>query len=516
MDFAKDLEILYRSRFTLMIVITPEESRAMKAMQKMCDGLGIGCVSWDIADGFKVLSGTAAGLTSNNGGPKEPIGALTEIEKVTGRALFVLKDFHELWKNAQVKRKLRNLAYALPSKGVSLVVVTPCNEIPPELKDDAQVMDYPLPREDELDEVLKEVGTHPKVQIKLNELQRQKLLQAALGLTWSQAKRVFFKAATQNAGVLSDEHIKLVTEEKRQVIRGSEALEFYPVSETMNDVGGLDVLKEWLKIRERAFTKKAAAHGVETPKGVGLIGVPGTGKSLTAKTIASVWRMPLLRLDTGALYGSLVGESEARTKAALQVADTIAPCVLWIDEMEKAFAHGGLDSGTSTRVFGQILTWMQEKTTPVFVVATANDIGALPPELMRKGRFDEIFFLDLPSTEERKEIFSVLLHRKKLLPEKFDLNALANETEYFVGAEIEQAIKDAITFAFSDGERPVTTKDIQAQIRKLVPLVKSQPERLKELRKWLEDGKAVSASYKESEVALKKALPVDLWIEGQD
>src|SRR5207302_10170443 len=205
-----------------------------------------------------------------------------------------------------------------------------------------------------------------------------------------------------------------------ELIRESEALEFYPVTETADDVGGLLVLKQWVRLRERAFTQEAGNYGLPAPKGIALIGIPGTGKSLTAKMIGGLWRLPLLRLQVGLRFGSLVGESEERARRATRLAETVAPCIVWIDEMEKALAHGGQDAGTSTRVFGSILTWMQEKKSPVFVVATANDISTLPPELLRKGRFDEIFFLDLPTLEERREIFAVHLRKRNRLPQDFD------------------------------------------------------------------------------------------------
>jgi SpoVK/Ycf46/Vps4 family AAA+-type ATPase len=271
-------------------------------------------------------------------------------------------------------------------------------------------------------------------------------------------------------------------------------LEFYPVTETPDDVGGLGVLKGWLRTRDLAFTQKARDYGLPAPKGIALIGIPGTGKSLTAKMIGGLWRMPLIRLDVGALFGSLVGESEERTRRALHLAETIAPCVLWIDEMEKALAHGGLDSGTSTRVFGSILTWMQEKTAEVFVVATANDISSLPPELLRRGRFDEIFFLDLPNFTERCEIFGVHLRKRRRVPQDYDIPALAARSAGYVGAEMEQAVIDAMYNGFSNSGREFSTQDILDALARQVPLSVSQRETIEGLRAWLRDGRAQSAS----------------------
>jgi SpoVK/Ycf46/Vps4 family AAA+-type ATPase len=333
------------------------------------------------------------------------------------------------------------------------------------------------------------------------------MVEAALGLTESQAKRVYARALVSTP-ILDDRAIDLVTEEKKQIIRESEALEFYAVSETPEDVGGLGLLKEWLRLRERAFTAEARAYGLPTPKGITLLGIPGTGKSLTAKTIGGLWHQPLLRLDVGAIFGSLVGESEEKLRQALRLVETVAPCILWVDEIEKALAHGGLDSGTSTRVFGSFLTWMQEKTAPVFVVATANDISSLPPELLRKGRFDEIFFLDLPTEDERKEIFAVHLRKRRRVPIDYDIEALAAASEGYVGAELEQAVIEAMYIGFNDNQREFTTEDILKSLKRLVPLSVSQRETIGSLRLWLREGRAQSASFAEPEEAARKAVRI--------
>jgi SpoVK/Ycf46/Vps4 family AAA+-type ATPase len=329
-----------------------------------------------------------------------------------------------------------------------------------------------------------------------------------LGLTASQAHRVFAKAIVSD-GVLDDRDIDLVMQEKKEIIRESEALEFYAVTETADDVGGLDVLKEWLRLRERAFTQEARDYGLPAPKGVALIGIPGTGKSLTAKMIGGLWRLPLLRLDVGALFGSLVGESEERARRALGLAETVSPAILWLDEIEKSLAHGSGDSGTSARVFGTILTWMQEKKAPVFVVATANDITSLPPEALRKGRFDEIFFLDLPTFEERSEIFTVHLRKRNRMPRDFDIPQLARESQGYVGAEIEQAIIDAMYVGFN-AQREFTTEDLSAAIKRQVPLSVSQRETIESLRNWLREGRAQSASFRELQDAERQFVPLQI------
>lgn len=502
MDLQEQLDIFLRARFTLMVLVTTEEERALQAIKGACEKKRA-CLAWDLAEGYQSLTGPA-----NPPAARDPLAALEQVDKAEGDALFVLKDFHECWGNAQIKRKLRSVAQRLTYTRKSILVLTPSAKIPEELKDQAVVIELPPPDAAELEGVLDRLTQTPGARVNLTPLGREKLVQAALGLTTSQAQRVFARAIVSN-GVLDDRDIGLVTEEKKQIIRESEALEFYAVTETPDDVGGLGVLKEWLRSRERAFTQEARDYGLPAPKGIALIGIPGTGKSLTAKMIGGLWRLPLLRLDVGALFGSLVGESEERTRRALRLAETVAPCIIWIDEMEKALAHGGLDSGTSTRVFGTILTWMQEKTAPCFVVATANDISALPPELLRRGRFDEIFFLDLPTEAERAEILAVHLRKRRRLPQDFDLAGLARRSEGYVGAEIEQSIIDAMYRAFNE-RREFTSADVADALQKQVPLSVSQREVITALRNWLREGRAQSASFAEMREAEERFVPLQL------
>jgi AAA+ superfamily predicted ATPase len=488
MSFEQQLDVYLRARFSFIVLVTPEEERALQAIKAVCERAKRPLLTWDTADNFRWLSSSDESPPTG----KDALAALDEIDKSTTDALFVLKDFHEFWNVAQVKRKLRSVAQRLKFTKKSLLVTCPTQKIPTEFKDEAVVVDFPPPTSVELENVLQRLVRAPGVKVKLTTLGREKLVQAALGLTAAQAQRVFARAVVTD-GVLDDRDIHLVTEEKKQIIRESEALEYYEVTETPDDVGGLGVLKDWLRLRERAFTAEARTYGLPSPKGIALIGIPGTGKSLAAKMIGGMWRLPLLRFDVGSLFGSLVGESEERARRALQVAGAVAPCVLWLDEMEKALAHGGQDAGTSTRVFGSILTWMQEKKAPVFVVATANDISELPPELLRKGRFDEIFFVDLPTAVERAEIFAVHLRKRKRLVGDFDINRLTQATDGFVGAEIEQAIIDAMYVGFNAG-REFTTEDIAAALARTVPLSVSQRETIDSLRDWLQSGRALSAS----------------------
>jgi len=504
MTFKEQLDVYLRARFTLVVVVTPEEERALQSVKEVCEHSSRPCLTWDIADGFVPLTGSAGSPPA----ARDALTALEQVEKLEDNTVVVLKDFHEFWDNPQLKRKLRSVVQRLKYTKKSVLVTTPSAKLPEELKDEAVVVEYPPPNVQELEAVLERLTKTPGIKVNLTSLGREKLVQAALGLTAAQAQRVFGKAIVTD-GVLDDRDIRLVTEEKKQIIRESQALEFYPVTETLSDVGGLDVLKQWLRLRERAFTKKARDYGLPVPKGIALTGIPGTGKSLTAKMIGGLWRLPLLRLDVGALFGSLVGESEERTRRALRLAETVAPCIVWIDEIEKALAAASMDGGVSQRVFGAILTWMQEKTAPSFVVATANDIARLPPELLRKGRFDEIFFLDLPTLEERREIFAVHLKKRKRLPQDFDLNRLARESEGYVGAEIEQAVIDAMYLGFND-DREFTTDDISAALKRQVPLSITARETIETLRNWLREGRAQSASFQEVQEAEQQFVPLQI------
>lgn len=510
-DFAKEFRLLFQAKATLIMINTLEEVRAMAVAKQICDKFSFPCVSYDIADGFKVLSGDKTGQPQ---GAHDPLSALNQIETCKGKGLYILKDFHTCWNDAVVRRKLRNLAEKLKGTDRSIVVITPVHEVPIELQDDSAIIDLPLPKASDLDSELEDVARRAEFTIDLDKLSRKKLLESGQGLTANQARRAFLKAAVSGNGALNESQIEFISKAKQDAIRESQALEYYEVEETIEDVGGLENVKLWLKEREKNFSNDALEYGLDVPKGIVLIGIPGTGKSLTAKTISSLWRMPLLRLDAGALFGKYVGESEENTRKALQLAGTLAPCVLWIDEVEKAFATGGdLDGGTHTRVVGQLLTWMQEKKEPVFVVATANNVEAVPPELFRRGRFDETFFMDLPGPVERKDIFRVLLKKRGRDPKKFDLAKLAETSDGFTGAELEQAIKDAMVKAYYDNGREVNTEDILAKLSGSIPLSKSHRKKIEALREWLKDGRAQSASFKDADKAIDNAGGIKILLD---
>jgi len=489
----QELDLALRSRCPLIFLQTSEEERALEILRKYCTQTFRILLMWDHADYFQLLVGTIATPPS----AKDPITALEAIDKLEGQVVIVLRDFHQAWDGQpRIVRKLRTIVQKLKYTKKSIVLISPAIKLPDELKDEALTLDLPGPGPAELEAVLSRLLSTPGTKMNLTTAEHDRLIRSALGLSSNQAQRVFAKALVSK-GVLDAEDIALVAAEKKQVIREVAALEFISPSDTGIAVGGLDVLKEWLVMREKAFTPQARAYGLPPPKGICLVGIPGTGKSLTARLVASMWKLPLLRLDVGALFGSFMGESEERARKALDLAATIAPCILWIDEIEKALATGDNDGGTSQRVLGTILSWMQERTKPVFLIATANNISRLPPELLRRGRFDEIFFLDLPSGEERFAIFDVHIRKRKRDPARFDLLQLAAASSGYVGAEIEQAIIDAMYRAFNEpgqSGREFTTQDILEALVRLVPMSRSQREMIEELRRWLAEGRAQSAS----------------------
>jgi AAA+ superfamily predicted ATPase len=494
-SFIEELDNCIRARFTVICVVSLEEESILEQLRTLCTHTNRRLYRWDHADYFQVLCGDGAAPNA-----KDPLSALNAIEHMDNDAIVALCDFHQCWHGQpRVVRKLRNLAANLKFSRKTVIITAPTWKIPDELRDEIVVMDFPAPGLAEMELILSSLTSAAGVKINLTPVGREKLLQAALGLSCSQARRVFSRAIVAKGG-LDERDIDSVNAAKKQIIRDFGALEFFSPSETISDVGGLNNLKEWLRTREKAFSKEARTYGLPEPKGIALIGIPGTGKSLTAKMIAGLWRLPLVRLDLGALFGSFVGQSEENTRRALSVAEIISPCILWIDEIEKGLSVSGGDGGTSMRVFAGILSWMQEKTKPVFVVATANNIALIPPELMRKGRVDEVFFLDLPTFQERQEIFEVHLRKRRRPVQNYDLDRLAQASQGFVGAEIEQAVIDAMYYAFSDRQEPgrdFTTDDILMALEKQVPISRSHRETIDELRKWLSEGRAQSASLPE-------------------
>jgi ATP-dependent 26S proteasome regulatory subunit len=386
-------------------------------------------------------------------------------------------------------RRLRDIAHDLKATYKNVLIISPRLNLPVELEKDICLIDIPLPDMPELLDLLKSVCStvvrKNKTAVNLNGDDANAIVRAAQGLTLTEAENVFAKAVVNDA-VMDRNDVSLILKEKQQLIRKSGILDFYPSDSSLDDIGGLNNLKHWLTVRGKAFTQQAGKFGLPAPKGVLLLGAPGCGKSLTAKAIAKAWQMPLLRLDFGRIFSGLVGSSEENMRRALKVAEGVAPAVLWIDEIEKGLAggvSGSSDGGTAARVFGTFLTWMQEKSAKVFVVATANRIDLLPPELLRRGRFDEIFFTDLPDEVARKEILAIHLRKKNRAPEKLELDAIVNQTGGFSGAEIEHCVIEGLFSAFHEN-RELLTADIIRAARETVPLSVTYAEELKRLREW--------------------------------
>ena len=369
--------------------------------------------------------------------------------------------------------------------------------MPIELEKEITVLNLPLPGIEDfsilMERIVEEVRRFKQVTISLEDGGKEQLLQAARGLTLGEAENVFARILVKKER-LSGEDVADVLEEKRQIVRKNGLLEYYDAVESFSNVGGLANLKEWLQKRAMAFSDAAQQFGLTVPRGVLLIGVQGCGKSLCAKAVSSLWQVPLLRFDVGRMFGSFVGSSEENMRRAIAVAESVAPAILWVDEIDKAFAgsqnHG--DSGTSARVLGTFLTWLSEKTAPVFVVATANDISSLPPELLRKGRLDEIFFVDLPGNEERREIFAIHLALKGRDYQNFTIDEFADAAEGFSGAEIAEAVNSALYDAFYEGKE-LEAQHIMNAVRSTVPLSRTMEEKLEQLRAWA-GGRARPAS----------------------
>jgi len=485
--FVQELDVLVRARYPLLYLVSWEEQRLDAILADLARSHGKELLAWTVTEGLRRVE-SARGPGAE--GPRDPVEALQAVGKLTDPSLVVLKDFHPFLSDPAVVRALRDLAHALKSTYTTVVLLSPTLVIPPELEKEVSVLDVPLPGSRELLDLLKEIVTvvrkNNRAQVNLSKDEAEQIIKAAQGLTLAEAENAFAKAIAAD-GKLDGADIALVLDEKRQVIRKSGLLEYYPTEERLANVGGLENLKAWLTRRTAAFGEAARKFGLPEPKGLLLLGVQGCGKSLTAKAIAATWRLPLLRLDMGRIFSGLVGSSEENLRRAIRVAEGVAPAVLWIDEIEKALSgvasSGQSDGGVTARVFGTLLTWLQEKTAPVFVVATANRIDLLPPELLRKGRFDEIFFIDLPAAAERQEIFGIHVARRGRKPEAYDLARLAQASEGYSGAEIEQAVVAGLYLAFAEHQE-LGQAHLDQALRESVPLAATMREEIAKLREW--------------------------------
>ncbi|NEP37998.1 MAG: AAA family ATPase [Okeania sp. SIO2G4] len=490
MSFQEEFELLLRSRYSIIYIQTREEERVENAIIQSAKRQANRAVYiWDFVEGYQ------NNPNDIGWGKRNPLQGLELLEKLpeSAPAVFILRDFQRFLEDISISRKLRNLAKKLKSQPKNLVILAPQISVPEDLTEVITIIEFPLPNSQEISQEVE----HLLVAMgqSLDKRLLDEVVRAAQGLSIERIRRVLAKAIATH-GELQLNDVDLILEEKRQNIRQTQILDFYPARENISDIGGLDNLKDWLLRRGGAFSERARQYGLPHPRGLLLVGIQGTGKSLTAKAIAHHWHLPLLRLDVGRLFGGLVGESESRTRQMISIAEALAPCVLWIDEIDKGFA--GLksqgDAGTTSRVFGTFITWLAEKKSPVFVVATANNIQSLPPEILRKGRFDEIFFVGLPNQEERTAIFEV--HLSRLRPhniKNYDINRLAYETPDFSGAEIEQSLIEAMHIGFSQN-REFTTEDILESASQIIPLARTAEEQIKFLQDWAAAGKARLAS----------------------
>ncbi|MEY2408130.1 MAG: hypothetical protein QOF48_800 [Verrucomicrobiota bacterium] len=502
MTIAQEIELLIRARYPLLYVVTSEENRVEELLLEIAAKRQKKLYEWSCTTGL-LPAGTSVQLSrQRNPATREPLAALDEVIAHVEPAIYLFKDLHPFLSksNFAITRRLKEIALHLKHSHKTVILVSPALEIPAELEKEITVLNFPLPSREELTallhQILADVQQFKNIVIDLDAPGRERLLQAALGLTLGEAENVFAKILVKSQR-LSSEDVGEVFSQKQQIIRKSGLLDYCAAAD-FSHIGGMAMLKDWLGKRVVAFGDEAREFGLPAPKGILLLGVQGCGKSLCAKAIASLWQLPLLRFDMGRMFGSLVGSSEENVRRAIAVAESVAPAVLWVDEIDKAFAGSqsawGGDGGTTARVFSTFLTWLSEKSAPVFVVATANDISNLPPELLRKGRFDEIFFVDLPAPPERGDIFRIHLALRGREAGGFDLPALVAASEDFSGAEIEQAIISALFDAFAAREE-LATPHVLAALHETVPLARTMDEQIDRLRAWA-DGRARNASMK--------------------
>jgi SpoVK/Ycf46/Vps4 family AAA+-type ATPase len=509
-DFENELRIHIEARYPVIWLVSFEERRVERIVEALCEEMRCNYWSWSVSRG---LYGGEKKKREQMG--KEKI--LTTIEDKISKGedsnasnLFLLKDIASYFTSHEFLRRFRDLPAVIEEHHRtvnSICILSPTlGEIPPELEEDIVVLELSLPDYDEIAELVTSTYGH-LIPEKWHASTRSILYKSLQGLSMDNVRRVIRKAISLNNGSLNEDCISYIQDEKQQIIKKQKILDYYPHREAMENIGGLSEIKKWFVEREHVFRlsrDKIDTLGLDVPKGLLLIGVPGSGKSLCCKALAGIWNLPLLRLDVGRLFGSTVGESEKNIRKCIQLAEAVSPCILWIDEIDKAFGGvGGYqgDSGTQLRVFGTFITWLQEKEYPVFVISTANEPKNLPPELWRKGRYDEVFFVDLPSEEEREEIFRIHLERRVQNLNRLTIRELAQNSQGFTGAEIEQAVKDAVVTTFNSLHEGRDSREadekiegllsldvmqgtLLAAIRNITPLSVLKKEEIEELRTW--------------------------------
>ena len=552
-DGLERLKVLINSSTPIVVMETAEEMRAIAMVRAACAELSMATFEWSIADGLvrsgsnlpvdaqkspaqtggsiwsdtrkpaqsktaltpessedvrlmnAVMSsfsagGESAGAKSAIYNTREPVQALASMESMTVEAVFILKDFHRHMDDPVVVRRLRDVGQKFSANRRTVIITAPEIAIPAELTTLVEYFDLPLPDRDRLREIIHDTFTRLaktySLKLQIDSVGVDAMAANLRGLTEEEAERATSQALVARYALCS-ETITDVLEAKKQLLRHSGMLEFIEASDNMKNVGGLENLKHWLAQRRGSWEDAAREFGLEPPHGVIILGVQGCGKSLCARAVAGEWNLPLVKFDTAAVYDKYIGETEKRIRKVFQVAEGLAPCVLWIDELEKVFAGSGPDSasadaGVSSRLLASFLSWMQDRKSPVFVAATCNNVTVLPPELIRKGRFDELFFVDLPNPAERKQIFAIQLAKRKRNPAEFDLDSVAAAAEGYSGAEIDAAVQTALYAAYSE-KKQVTTDLLIGALKQTVPLSTTRAEEIEELRDWAKT-RAVSAS----------------------
>jgi ATP-dependent 26S proteasome regulatory subunit len=557
-DGLERLKVLINSSTPIVVMETSEEMRAVNLVRTACAELNMATFEWTIADGLvrsgsngapqsgsvglqaridqatgwtgaaraqarSVLnpaageadrltramatsmvadSGAAAGASMYNS--RDPVQALANMESMTVEAVFILKDFHRHMDDPVVVRRLRDVGQKFSANRRTVIITSPELSVPAELAKLVEYFDLPLPDRERLHEIVRETYTRLAktytLKLQLDAAGVDAMAANLRGLSEEEAERAISQALVTRYA-LCPESVTDVLEAKKQLLRHSGMLEFVEASDNMASIGGLENLKHWLQQRRGSWEDSAREFGLEPPRGVIILGVQGCGKSLCARAVAGEWKLPLVKFDTSAVYDKYIGETEKRIRKVFQVAEGLAPCVLWIDELEKVFAGSGPDSasadaGVSSRLLASFLSWMQDRKAPVFVAATCNNVTVLPPELIRKGRFDELFFVDLPNQAERKQVFSIQMARRKRNPAEFDLEEVAAAAKGYSGAEIDAAVQGALYAAFSE-KKPLSTQLLLDALSQTVPLSTTRAEEIAALREWART-RAVAASLGEA------------------
>jgi len=508
------LKVLIDSSTPIVVMETVEESRAVRMVRLACAALNLAAFEWTIATGL-MRTGSNPVVSDLDGGAfppggyrsgsvdelaesakalydsRDPAKMLANLEGISIEAAFILKDLHRHMEDAVVVRRLRDVGQKFATNRRTVILTAPKISIPPELASLVEYLELPLPDRQRLrqiiDEVLVRVSKTHTLQRRLDAAGLDNMADNLRGLTEEESERAISQALVARYA-LCPETVTDVLEAKKSLLRRSEMLEFIEVSDTLAGVGGIENLKRFLAQRRGSWEDSARAFGLDPPRGVIILGVQGCGKSMCARAIAGEWKLPLVKFDTAAVYDKYIGETEKRIQKVFQVAEGLAPCVLWIDELEKVFAGSGPDSasadaGVSSRLLASFLSWMQDRKAPVFVAATCNNVSVLPPELIRKGRFDELFFVDLPNQSERKQILTIQLSKRKRNPAEFHLDRIAAAARGYSGAEIESVVQTALYAAYSQKQQ-VADQQLLDAIRATVPLSTTRAEEIQQLREW--------------------------------